>query len=97
MNQQDVRNAANYVSESVQGIESNKALRPEIPNTLPEKMKDLDNKLYLTIYDAQGKTHEGTKVKLEREGSEWVLTIKLPSGEEKPFTSSNISAITRHT
>lgn len=94
MTSEKLNYAANYVADSVQGIE---ALRPETPNAIPEKMKDLDNKLYLTIYDMQGKTHEGTKVKLECKGSEWVLTLKLRSGEEKSFASSEISSITRHT
>lgn len=97
MDFQQVKDAANYVSESIQGNPSHKALRPESPDTIPEKLKYLDNTIYLTIYDTQGKTHEGTKVKLEHNGSEWVLTVKLRSSEEIPFTSSEISAITRHT
>lgn len=94
---QYAKDAANYVAETIQGNPSHKALRPESPDALPEKLKYLDNTIYLTIYDTQGKAHEGTKVKLEHKDSEWVLTVKLRSDEERSFTSSEISAITRHT
>lgn len=83
MDFQQVKDAANYVSESIP--------------LLPKNMKDLDDVNHLTIYDTRGQTYEGTKLKLEHEDSQWVLTVKLRSGEEKLFTSNEISSIAKHT
>lgn len=81
----------------------NKACGP-----LPEKLANLENYLYLTVYDVNGASYEGTQPKLvciakKTQSSnlvtqvEWALTITLSSDNtKKELRESEISGITRH-
>jgi hypothetical protein len=94
MNDDKFKNAENIASQVVNstGME----FRPA--RELPKKLEDLDDKKYLIVYDTQGQTYEGTKVKLVYNEPEWVLTIQLLSTEAfKSFNDSEISSITRCT